>query len=82
MPPHKLPSQPGLQLIDNFNGNVMFADLPATQRNLESCEGEVHASLAKYMKLTRRCAPKEHDDAVMELSQVGPDLLIVFSTFY
>uniref|UniRef100_A0A5K3FKZ4 PH domain-containing protein n=1 Tax=Mesocestoides corti TaxID=53468 RepID=A0A5K3FKZ4_MESCO len=68
MPPHKLPSQPGLQLHDS-SGSILFSDLPATHRNVESCGREVHASLAKYMKLTRRCSPKEHDDAVIELSQ-------------
>lgn len=79
--PHKLPSQPGLQLVDNSAtdaegsgatvNTILFADLPATQRHREICEREVHASLARYMRLTRRCAPKEHDDAVLELSRVS-----------
>ncbi|EUB65131.1 DCC-interacting protein 13-beta [Echinococcus granulosus] len=80
LPAHKLPSQPGLQLVDNSGAaaageggggvtSLFFADLRATQRHREACEREVHASLARYMRLTRRCAPKEHDDAVLELSR-------------
>ncbi|VUZ54240.1 unnamed protein product [Hymenolepis diminuta] len=77
LPAHKLPSQPGLQLVDNSTndeegGNtcrIQFADLPATERHREACEREVHASLGRYMHLTRRCGPKEHDDAVLELSR-------------
>lgn len=83
LPAHKLPSQPGLQLVDNSgtaaaggdggSGGVtslFFADLRATQRHRDACEREAHASLARYMRLTRRCAPKEHDDVVLELSRV------------
>ncbi|VDK27296.1 unnamed protein product [Taenia asiatica] len=83
LPAHKLPSQPGLQLVDNSGTSaaggdgggggvtsLFFADLRATQRHREACEREVHASLARYMRLTRRCAPKEHDDVVLELSRV------------
>ncbi|VDM31194.1 unnamed protein product [Hydatigera taeniaeformis] len=81
LPAHKLPSQPGLQLVDNSGvagtggdggggvTSLFFADLRATQRHREACEREVHASLARYMRLTRRCAPKEHDDVVLELSR-------------
>ncbi|VDO03570.1 unnamed protein product [Rodentolepis nana] len=79
LPSHKLPSQPGLQLVDNLaptsegeGGSpttIQFADLPATERHREACEREVHASLGRYMRLTRRCGPKEHDDAVLELSK-------------
>ncbi|KAM7541405.1 hypothetical protein Aperf_G00000031498 [Anoplocephala perfoliata] len=82
LPPHKLPSQPGLQLVDSSAtatadaegsgataNTILFADLSATQRHREVCEREVHASLARYMRLTRRCAPKEHDDVILELSR-------------
>ena len=87
LPTHKLPSQPDLHFVDNSaeiegDGGVgvtslLFADLPATQRHREVCEREVHASLARYMRLTRRCAPKEHDDAVLELSRVRPNLVFI-----
>ena len=50
--------------------SLVFADLPAIKRHREICEREVHASLARYMRLTRRCTPKEHDDAVLELARV------------
>nr|CDS27332.2 DCC interacting protein 13 beta [Hymenolepis microstoma] len=79
LPSHKLPSQPGLQLVDNLTSTsdgeggspttIQFADLPATERHREACEREVHVSLGRYMRLTRRCGPKEHDDAVLELSK-------------
>lgn len=79
LPSHKLPSQPGLQLVDNLASTsdgeggspatIQFVDLPAIERHREECEREVHVSLGRYMRLTRRCGPKEHDDAVLELSK-------------
>ncbi|VDM01317.1 unnamed protein product [Schistocephalus solidus] len=70
MPPHKLPSQPNLQLTGpNPETLIRFTSTSDTQKNYDSCEHEMEVALKNYMKLSKRCTPKQHDDAVQELSR-------------
>uniref|UniRef100_A0A0V0J2I4 PH domain-containing protein n=1 Tax=Schistocephalus solidus TaxID=70667 RepID=A0A0V0J2I4_SCHSO len=70
MPPHKLPSQPNLQLTGpNPETLIRFTSTSDTQKNYDSCEHEMEVALKNYMKLSKRCTPKQHDDTVQELSR-------------
>nr|VZI26105.1 unnamed protein product [Spirometra erinaceieuropaei] len=69
-PAHKLPSQPNLQLTgSNPETIIRFSSTSDTQRNYDSCEHEMEVALKNYMKLSKRCTPKQHDDTVQELSK-------------